>query len=100
MEIDYELINNEKKRRYEFQVEGKIAFIDYMVSVNQEIYFTHTEVPLSLGGRGIGTQLVEKALIDIKGKGLKLMPLCPFVAKYIKVHPEWKEIVVQGVNIK
>ena len=47
MAEDYKLIDNEEKHRYEFQIDGKIAEIDYIKSNNGEIYLVHTEVPRS-----------------------------------------------------
>ena len=90
MAEDYKLIDNEEKHRYEFQIDDKIA----------KIYLVHTEVPASLGGRGVGSQLAEKTLADIERQGLRLVPLCPFVAGYIHKHPEWKRIVMRGIHIK
>lgn len=100
MTEDYELINNESKHQYEFHLEGYTPKIEYIINNNSEIFLTHTEVHPALGGRGIGTQLVKKVLEDIKNKELKLVPLCPFVAAYIKRHPEWISIVKEGINIK
>ena len=96
MAEDYKLIDNEEKHRYEFQIDDKIAEIDYIKSNNGEIYLVHTEVPASLGGKGVGSQLAEKVLSDIERQGLRLVPLCPFVAGYIHKHPEWKRIVMRG----
>ena len=42
----------------------------------------------------------EKALKDIEKQGLRLVPLCPFVAGYIHKHPEWKRIVMKGIHIQ
>lgn len=100
MAEDYKLIDNEEKHRYEFQIDGKIAEIDYIKSNNGEIYFVHTEVPASLGGKGIGSELAEKALKDVERQELRLVPLCPFIAGYIKKHPEWKRIVMRGTHIQ
>ena len=44
MAEDYKLIDNEEKHRYEFQIDDKIAKIDYIKSNNGEIYLVHTEV--------------------------------------------------------
>ncbi|MDR0892350.1 MAG: N-acetyltransferase [Mediterranea sp.] len=96
---EYTLIDNVDKRRYEFQIDGKVAQIDYIKSQHNQIFLVHTEVPISLGGQGIASQLVQKALEDIELKGLKLVPLCPFVAGYIKKHPEWKGIVLPGFHV-
>ena len=80
---DYKLINNENSRRYEFQIDGFIPKIEYILSENGEIYLTHTEVPPALEGKDIASQLVLKVLQDIEHKNLKLVPLCPFIAGYI-----------------
>ena len=87
MTENYELIDNEEKHQYEFHVEGYVPRID-------------TEVPAALGGHGIGSQLAEKVLTDIERQGLRLVPLCPFVAGYIHKHPEWKRIVLRGIHIQ
>lgn len=96
---DYKLIDNKENNRYEFRIDGKIAEIDYIKS-DGEIYFVHTEVPASLGGKGVGSQLAEKALEDVDRQELRLVPLCPFIAGYIKKHPEWKRIVMRGKHIQ
>ena len=65
MEADYKLIDNEERHQYEFHVDQYTPKIEYIKSTNGEIYLTHTEVPTQLGGKGIGSQLVEKALKDM-----------------------------------
>ena len=91
MTEEYELIDNEESRRYEFRIDGHIAKIEYIKTPNGEIYLTH---------KGVGSQLVEKALKDIEQKDLRLVPLCPFVAGYIHKHPEWRRIVMKGFHIQ
>ncbi|MDU1891890.1 MAG: GNAT family N-acetyltransferase [Dysgonomonas sp.] len=94
---NYDLIDNVEQKQYEFHVGEYLPKIEYIKTKNGEIYLTHTEVPIALEGQGIATQLVEKVLADIESKDLKLVPMCPFVAKYIKKHPDWKRIVLRGV---
>ncbi len=57
-------------------------------------------VPAELEGKGIGSIIVKLALEEIEKRGLKLIPLCPFTAKYITKNPEWKRILDEDVNIK
>ncbi len=94
----YELIDNTNDNQYEFLVERCIPKIKYIKTANGEIYLTHTEVPAQIGGMGIGTQLVEKVLKDIKRQGLRLVPLCPFVIAYIRKNPKWKKLVTGETN--
>ncbi len=96
--MEYTLIDNDQKSQYELHVDELVPKIEY-IKKNNRIFLTHTEVPKALEGKGIGSQLVKKVLEDIKTKDLTLIPLCPFVAMYIKRHPEWKELVLKGINI-
>ena len=94
----YQLIDNIEAKQYEIHIEDSIAKIEYIKAQNN-IYLTHTEVPTKLEGKGIGSSIVKLTLEDVKSKGLTLIPLCPFVALYIKRNPEWRELVLKGINI-
>ncbi|MDM9632195.1 GNAT family N-acetyltransferase [Robiginitalea aurantiaca] len=98
MKLDYDLIDNADKRQYEFHVGSERPRLEY-IRAKDKIYLTHTEVPHTLSGMGIGSALIGAALRDIKRQGLTLIPLCPFVALYLKRNPEWKELVLKGINI-
>ncbi len=90
--------NNEEKKRYELRVEGKTVFMEYIIA-QDKIYLTHTEVPVELEGKGYGSKIILQGLVDVKKRGLTLIPLCPFVAGYLKKHPEWRDLVLKGINI-
>lgn len=94
----YELKENIEGKYYFIEAEGKIAKIEY-IKTKGKIYLTHTEVPKELNGKGIGSALAKLVLEKIKKDELILVPLCPFVAMYIKKHPEWKEIVSNDIKI-
>lgn len=96
---NYELINNKEKHQYEFHIGNLTPRIEYLKNNSGEIFLTHTEVPAKLEGKGIGSLLVRDVLDDIEKNGLRLVPLCPFVARYIYLHPEWKRIVMRGYNV-
>ncbi|MBC5617043.1 MULTISPECIES: GNAT family N-acetyltransferase [Alistipes] len=96
---NYKLIDNVALHQYEFRIGDLIPRIEYIKTKNGEIYLTHTEVPSALEGKGVGSSLVRLALEDIERQQLRLVPLCPFVAGYVQKHPEWKRLVMEGVNI-
>ncbi|MEK6153571.1 GNAT family N-acetyltransferase [Flavobacteriaceae bacterium 3-367] len=87
---EQELINNDTdaKKRFELKHDGDTAFIDYMISKQGIIYLTHTEVPPQWEGKGVGSALISKTLDFITETQLKMAPLCPFVAAFLKRHPE------------
>ncbi len=97
--MSYTLIDNAEKKQYEFHVDGQTPKIEY-IKTKDKIYLTHTEVPKGLEGKGIGTELIRQALNDIKEKEFTLVPLCPFVALFIKRNPEYKQLVLKGINIE
>ncbi|UII75451.1 N-acetyltransferase [Flagellimonas sp. HMM57] len=94
----YQLLNNEEAKQFQFKIDGAVAKIEY-IKAKEKIYLTHTEVPRNYEGKGVGSELIKQTLEYIKAKDLTLVPLCPFVAMYIKRHPEWKTLVLKGINI-
>ncbi len=96
------LINSDKgvKKRFELGEGKKVAFIDYIINKQGIIYLTHTEVPRALEGNGLGSIIVAKTLHYVRESGLKMAPLCPFVAAYLKRHPEKADgILAPGFSI-
>ena len=57
------------------------------------IAFTHTLVPKALEGRGIGSRLIRAALDSARDRGLKVRPMCAFVAAYVVRHPEYRDLL-------
>ena len=96
---EIELIKNEDKKRFELVVDNHTAFVEYILTNDNVMFLTHTEVPKSLEGKGVGGSIVEKALEYIKEKNHTLAPLCPFVASYLRKHPEYKALLAKGYNV-
>lgn len=82
---------NTNEHRFEMDVEGNIAFIEYKQR-DKKLYLTHTEMPPELEGKGVGSTLVEKTLQYIKEHHLQLVPYCPFIQSFLQRHPEWKRL--------
>ena len=59
--MQYQLINNEAKKQYEFHIDGNVPRIEY-IHVPGKIFLTHTEVPPKLEGQGIGSALMTACL--------------------------------------
>ena len=86
------VVNNKADRRYELELEGHLATEHYKLDGNV-ITFEHTDVPKELGGRGVGSILVQGALDQVRADGLKLIPECPFVKAWIEKHPDYQDLV-------
>lgn len=94
MEKRHTLVDNADAMRYEFDLGDATAFIEYVPSPGC-LVLTHTEVPRRYEGRGIGRELVQAVLEDIRdNKQVQIVPQCPFIAVYIRRHPEWNRLVL------
>jgi hypothetical protein len=87
-----EVVNNKAHHRYELTLDGHVAATYYKIA-DGVITFIHTEVPPELGGKGIGSKLVEGALDQVRTEGLKVVPECPFVKAYIDKHAEYADLL-------
>ena len=85
--------DNADELRYEIEDDGEVAgFIAYRRGEGV-ITLVHTDVDPRWEGKGVGSELVRGALDDLRARGLKVRPLCPFVAAFIKRHPEYEDLV-------
>jgi len=84
--------DNPQRRRYELDVEGGVAFIDYRRN-DGIVTMIHAEVPHALRGGGVGSELVRGALALVRRHGDRVVPACPFVAYYVRRHPEVHDLL-------
>jgi predicted GNAT family acetyltransferase/glutaredoxin len=85
---DLEVVNDEENERYLAVLGDRAIGLAAYHRRGNRISFTHTEIDSVCEGRGFGTALIAAALGDAKKQGLEIVPLCPFVAAYVKQHPE------------
>src|SRR5215475_9953140 len=87
-----EVVNNRPHHRFELEIEGHVAKCFYELA-DDVITFVHTEVPSELGGRGIGSKLIQGALDQVRAEGLKVVAECPFVKAFIDKRPEYRDLL-------
>ncbi len=86
--VELTVIHDEEAQRFTAEVEGMQAVLDYRLR-GDRMLFIHTGVPPALEGRGIGSALVRAGLSYALEKGYHIVPLCSFVAAYLRRHPEY-----------
>lgn len=89
---DSSVTNNESASRFELTEDGETAVLSYRLTPGS-ITFVHTGVPAKLEGRGLAGKLAVAGLAYARERGLTVVPLCPFVASYIRKHPEYLDLV-------
>ena len=58
----------------------------------------HTEVPVALEGRGLAAALVAAALAWARQEGLRVRPVCSYVAAYMRRHPETLDLLADAAR--
>ncbi len=82
------------KGAYTAHIEGMPdAELTYSRASESLIIIDHTGVPDELRGMGVGVKLVERAVLDARASGTKIMPLCPFAKAQIQRHKEWHDVL-------
>lgn len=88
----FQVTNNERTHRFEVESGAQTAFLSYR-HVGGSLTLDHTEVPPELEGRGIASKLTQTALEYARKQGLEVVPICPYVSKYLKKHSEYLDLL-------
>ena len=86
------IVNNLEAGRFELAIDGQLAICDYRREGNT-LVLPHTVVPAALQGRGIAALLVQAALDWARAEGLKVRPVCSYVASYLQRHPQQQDLL-------
>jgi len=92
--VSYLVEENPAKHRFEILVDDALAGFTAYLPRGEVLVFTHTEVDQRYRGMGVGEALVRGTLDQLRERGDRLVPKCPFVAAFIERHPEYANLVV------
>ena len=90
-----QLTDNTERHRFELSLDGEVAAFSEYNTLEGALLFTHTEVLPQHEGKGLGSKLISFALGDVRRRGLNVVPACPFVAGFIRKHPEYLDLVTE-----
>jgi predicted GNAT family acetyltransferase len=93
MEEEPRVVDNREQSRYELWVGSTRAGLIQYLPEEDTVLLVHTEVDPAFAGHGLGERLVAGGLEDLRARGLKLVPLCPFVRAYLRRHPDQADLV-------
>ena len=100
MEINLEkleVIHNAEKYRFETWIDSKLSKLDYLID-EDTIVMTHVGVYPEHRGQGVAGKLVEIALKYAQENSLRVIPMCPYVAAYIRRHPQYMDLTKQRAD--
>ncbi|HET9172497.1 MAG TPA: GNAT family N-acetyltransferase [Actinospica sp.] len=82
----------EERARYAAYVDGvRIGFAS-TIQVRDTILLPHVEVDVDRRDLGIGSMLVRRALDDARAEGNTAIALCPFVRRWVDLHPDYVDV--------
>ena len=88
------VVDNPSRNQFEIDLGGgEFAYAKYNL-LPGAIRFYHTVVPESYGGQGLGTALIKAGLAAARESGMKVIPVCPFFAAYLRKHSDEQDLVV------
>ncbi|MFI8893433.1 GNAT family N-acetyltransferase [Streptomyces paradoxus] len=77
---------------YAILVDGRRAGLTAYRDRGEQRVFFHTEIDDDFAGQGLAGQLVGSALADVRASGKRIVPVCPYVASYLKRHDGFADI--------
>ncbi|MEV8456338.1 GNAT family N-acetyltransferase [Streptomyces sp. NPDC052095] len=80
------------RHRYTIQADGEPAGFTVYRDRDKQRVFYHTEIDDAFAGRGLASVLVTAALEDVRNSGMRIVPVCPYVAKYLQKHDGFADI--------
>jgi uncharacterized protein len=89
------VVQNEGGSRYEVLVGDKVAGFSAYEVIGDLFVFTHTEIDDAYAGQGLGKVLASGALDDVVSRGRKIVPVCPFIARFVLRNKDKYEAYVQ-----
>jgi predicted GNAT family acetyltransferase len=97
MHIDIEglkIIHNAAENRFETRINDWLSKLDYIQDGNT-IVMTHVGVHPEHRGQGVAGKLTRVALEYAREKSLRVVPMCTYVAAYIRRNPEYAGLTRQ-----
>ena len=78
------VVHNREQLRYEVYADGDLAGFTQYYRTGDRVVFTHTEIDNAFSGQGLGKVLAGEALDDVVANGKVIVPMCEFIAGYLK----------------
>lgn len=86
------VVHRETESRFEASLEGARGVLNYQrvgVGPSARIVIPSVVVDPAIEGRGVAGALTRAALDWARGEGLRVEPVCPYVAVWMRRHPEY-----------
>jgi len=81
--------DNPQEFRYELLNDSGVIIGEIRYAIEPgAVALVHTEVDPKFQGHGLAGELVQGAINDLRERGLKMIPVCPYVRAWLRRHPD------------
>jgi predicted GNAT family acetyltransferase len=94
MSDDVQTVRNDERSRYEGRVDGEVVTVLAFVREGDVLSLTHTATEPAFRERGLASEVTRAALDDVRRRGEKVSPSCPFAVDFLDEHPEYADLRV------
>ncbi len=92
MQIQHE--DDGRRGRFFIEEDGRqLAEMYYEWHAADHFTILHTEVDDSLGGKGVGKQLLQRAVEYARERGVLIRPVCPFAKRVMEGSEEYQPMI-------
>ena len=89
-----DVVQNIEQNRFEIRIDGAVVGCSMYQLFGNSIIFTHTVIEADRQEHGLGGELVQGALDQIRSTTtLRVVAQCPFVAHWISTHPDCQDLL-------
>lgn len=92
-----EITHNPAENRFEVFINGVLSKLDY-IEDGDTIVMTHVGVHPEHRGGGVAGRITQAALEYAKERSLRVIPMCSYVAAYIRRNPHYIELTRHQEN--
>ena len=93
--MDAKVQDNPDRHRFEIIVDGEIGGVALYKVRDGVVVITHSEVDDAYQGQGLGGELARQTLDQLRERGAKVVPACPFFAAYVRKHREYDDLIAR-----
>ena len=94
MSTDLQTVRDDEQSRYEGRLDGDVVTVLAFIRRGDVLDLTHTATEPEFRERGLASALTTAALEDVRARGEKVHPSCPFAVEFLDDHPEFADLRV------
>ncbi|MEM9687312.1 MAG: N-acetyltransferase [Bacteroidota bacterium] len=92
------ITDNAFLRQFEAKVDDKLAKIEYSTQ-EKKVFLTKVVIPEDITEDDFKDRFIKSVLREIDKKNLRMVPTSPDIARFLRRHKEYKELLPVGIRI-